>query len=586
MAAALTLVAFAILWRETPLRETPPARLIPLTSYPGGEYGPALSPDGHFVAFSRTPPGPPGPPDIHVKAIDSEAFDRITETPVGEYSPAWSPDGKEIAFVRALRSKEMGVFIITRIGGTERKISDTGSFVSWAPDGQELVIRDELGGEPPSLFRIDVKTSQRFRLTRPPAGFMDWRFDVSPDGKRLAFIRKDDAGVGSVYTVGMNGGEPKRLTKPRENLQGVGWMPDGRELIYASPEGGIVRLWRIPADLSREAWMLPHIPMAAGEFSIARPGPRHGARLAFVTEHRTASIRRIDLESVVKGAFSRGTRFSETTRFEWPCAFSPDGTKVVFASNRATPNPELWIADSDGQAARQLTHLKGTGVGSCAWSPDGKKIVFSAVVNNNSDLYIVPADGSNPMRLTTSSAAEQLPDWSRGGHWIYYTANAEGPVPNIWRIPEQGGTSEPVTRNGGLEPKEALDGRHLYYLDRPPAWIGTTQVFSRLMRVPLQGGEAELIHNQVPPFYWSVTDRGIIFLTLVELSAAERKTRQLEQIRVDAVEMYRFADRKIVRLGTLPFRVGRFIVSRDGRWGLASVEAGGESDLILLDGLR
>jgi hypothetical protein len=66
--------------------------------------------------------------------------------------------------------------------------------------------------------------------------------------------------------------------------------------------------------------------------------------------------------------------------------------------------------------------------------------------------------------------------------------------------------------------------------------------------------------------------------------------RQLDRIRVDAVEMYRFADRKIVRLGTLPFRVtalpGRFVVSRDGRWGLASVAAGSESDLMLLDGLR
>ena len=89
-----------------------------------------------------------------MKAVDNEAFHRITETPVGEYSPAWSPDGKEIAFVRALRSKEMGVFVIARVGGAERNISETGTFVDWTPDGRSVVIRNQPGSEPASLFAL------------------------------------------------------------------------------------------------------------------------------------------------------------------------------------------------------------------------------------------------------------------------------------------------------------------------------------------------------------------------------------------------------------------------------------------------
>ena len=589
LAAAVSVIGVAIT-SKPPNREDPPIRITPLTSYPGHESGPALSPDGNFVAFSRTPPGPPGPPDIYVKAVDNEAFHRITDTPVGEYSPAWSPDGKEIAFVRALRSKEMGVFVIARIGGAEKKISETGTLVDWTPDGRSLLMRDQLGDGPASLFRVDLSALQRRQLTHPPEGFVDWWFDVSPDGKRLAFIRKDQAGVASIYTVSLDGGEATRLTDFCAGLRDIGWMPDGRELIYTCPEEGISRLWRVPVDLSQKPLLVPNVPMPAGEFSISRPGPRQGVRLAFVTEQTHVSIRRIDLQSGVNGAYPAGTPFSETTRNEWPGAFSPDGTKVVFWSNRATPNPELWIADGDGEATRQLTYLKGTGNGACAWSPDGKRIVVSAVVNKNSDLYVVPSDGSSATRLTTSPAVEGLPEWSRDGHWIYYTTNVDGAAPNIWRIPAEGGAGQPVTHNGGFEPKAAPDGRHLYYLDRPPAWMGTTQVFARLMRVPVAGGEAELIHDRVPPFFWSVTDHGVVFLKLVELSAAERKIRQLDPIRVDAIETYRFADRKIVRLGTLPYRVtglpGRFIVSRDGRWALASVDAGSESNLMLLDGLR
>jgi Tol biopolymer transport system component len=589
VAAVGILGTVAVLWK-TPSRGTPAVRLTPLTAYPGEEFGPALSPDGNFVAFSRTPLGPPGPPDIYVKAVDSEAFHRITQTPVGEYSPTWSPDGKEIAFVRALRSREMGVFVIARVGGAERKISDTGTLVVWAPDGRSVVIRDRPGDEADSLFRIDLDTLRRRRLTHSPPGFTDGRFDISPDGKRVAFIRRDDAGVGSIYVVGMDGGEPRKLIHARAALQDVGWMPDGRELIYASPEGGIARLWRVPADLSREALPLPGIPMPAGEFSIAHPGPPQAVRLAFVTKRNKLSIRRIDLQSAVKGAFSTGAPFSETTRNEWPGAFSPDGTRVVFFSDRAAPGPELWIAGSDGKAARQLTYLRGTGDGACAWSPDGKRIVIRAIVDNNSDLYVVPVDGSSPTRLTSSPAVEGFPEWSRDGHWIYYTVTAGAALPDIWRIPAEGGAAQQVTPNGGFEPKVAPDGQHLYYLDRPPASMGGSQVVSRLMRMPLDGGEAELIYDQVPPSYWSVTEYGVVFLKLVELTPSERKMRQLDLIRVDAVEMYRFADRKIVRLGTLPFRVtslpGRFVVSRDGRWALASVDAGGESDLMLLDGLR
>jgi Tol biopolymer transport system component len=144
---------------------------------------------------------------------------------------------------------------------------------------------------------------------------------------------------------------------------------------------------------------------------------------------------------------------------------------AVFWSDRATPNPELWTADSEGNASRQLTYLKGTGDGACAWSPDGTKIVVSAAVDNNSDLYVVPSDGSNAMGLTTSPAVERLPEWSRDGRWIYYTAKADGHAPDIWRIPADGGVGQPVTHTGGFEPKASPEGRHLYYLDRPPAHI-------------------------------------------------------------------------------------------------------------------
>ena len=48
------------------------------------------------------------------------------------------------------------MFVIARIGGAEKKISETGTFVDWTPDGRTLVIRDQLGDGPASIFRVDL----------------------------------------------------------------------------------------------------------------------------------------------------------------------------------------------------------------------------------------------------------------------------------------------------------------------------------------------------------------------------------------------------------------------------------------------
>ena len=111
MAASITGVA-AMFWLSRP-SPAPAPKLVPLTSYPGLEERPSLSPDGSRVAFCWKG-------DIYVKEVGSEAVLQITKDPAVDSWPAWSPDASQIAFVR--RGE---VFVVSPLGGGERKVAES-----------------------------------------------------------------------------------------------------------------------------------------------------------------------------------------------------------------------------------------------------------------------------------------------------------------------------------------------------------------------------------------------------------------------------------------------------------------------------
>ena len=144
---AVVLTALAA-WRARRVQTGGPGQLLPLASYSGAEGPPAIPPNGDLVAFAWSGQAEPGQTDIYVKAIDSEAFRRLTETPDSETSPAWSPDGQSIAFVRDRR----GVFTMSQLGGAERQVSASGNQVAWAGDSKSVLIRDRKGKPGPLAF--------------------------------------------------------------------------------------------------------------------------------------------------------------------------------------------------------------------------------------------------------------------------------------------------------------------------------------------------------------------------------------------------------------------------------------------------
>ena len=493
-------------------------RLVPLTTYAGREYEPALAPDGNRVAFAWSGPAASigRTASIYIKQIGEEQALRLTSVPGAiDFGPDWSPDGAYIVFGRfpaptaAPGTVEEGIYMVPAMGGAERRVHRTNwalspivdSRVVWATDGRTIAFSDRPFGQSLyAVFTLDVTTLRARQITFPlESSNGDIHVAFSPDARTLAFLRDTSDGMG-LYVVPAGGGSERRLTFDNRDLAGqravwflgLTYTSDGHDIIL-----GGNGLWRIhtTGKTGRAE------PVRGLGLTAFNPYIR-GNRLAYAVPTWDSNVYLLPL----KGETDAGepTKLIASTSADEDAQLSPDGRLVVFLSDR-TGAAEIWKANSDGSNPMQLTFL----CDSCRtprWSADGREIVFSAAPQGNSDLFLISAEGGQPRQITIDSSNEGAPNYSRDGRWVYFASDRSGGFWNIWKISVEGGPSTQVTRNGGFFASESPDGQYLYYAkyDTPGLW-----------RLPLSGGsEEKVIDFPAPGFwgYWALGADGIYYV--------------------------------------------------------------------------
>lgn len=131
---------------------------------------------------------------------------------------------------------------------------------------------------------------------------------------------------------------------------------------------------------------------------------------------------------------TRAIRLTDSGAEDLLPAWSPDGSRIAFASTRSVGPPHtdghIFIMNADGTEQRRLV-FDLSSAGSPAWSPDGTKIAFAGCCRPGWDIYVINEDGTGLVQLTSDELFDSSPDWSPDGSRIVFGRDDDGTGPKL-----------------------------------------------------------------------------------------------------------------------------------------------------------
>ena len=359
----------------------------------GEATGPIWSPDGKMIAFTRKAiPGSDVSKEICIVPVSEtgnpEASPTQIEFPLEtwDFLAGWTLDNK--IGVLLANPEHQAIYTVPAFGGNATQVTPQGGYSSprWSPDGKRIYLRGlasvrSEGGEI-SISPIDADSMI--------GGPLQWGGNVvSPDGKKIVFCasKKDNKSYSSthIYTIPVEGGEPKQLTIRPGWDRFPCWSPDGKSIAFirysdaswikkkhdyinniciVRPEGGEVR------QLTSESDKVARATIAWSP---------DGKSIAYYSEDKTIRV------IPVQGGEPRVVVKVDKVNEWWDeLSWSRDGKKIAYSSKGS-----IWVVSLDGGEPEEIKTGLDAKVTHLSWSPDGEKIAFTAMRGGDTELCLM-----------------------------------------------------------------------------------------------------------------------------------------------------------------------------------------------------
>jgi len=334
---------------------------------------PAFSHDGTRIAFSSDRGNPLGSDyNIFVLDLRSGQIRQLTHDPAEDMMPSWSPDDRQVAFA-STRDNGRGVWAVDAGGGLERKVVETGARIDaagWAPGG-DIVAHGMEGSR--GWLEVKGKTITGSEMVFPfrPSFLADGTFFYTADGK----IRRRNPG-GAVQTI-----------------------PFSASLEVTPAAGTYQRRKR--------------------DFDSQAPRPALGVvRPVISPDAKTIAFNALG-DIYVMPVDGAPINITHDAAYDCDPAWSPDGSQLVYSSDKAGGLLQLWLRDMKTGHERQLTHLSTQPI-SPSFSPDGKRIAYLDVDGmwRRSGVAVVDVATGKVTQVHASIFAPGAPAWSPDGKRI------------------------------------------------------------------------------------------------------------------------------------------------------------------------
>ena len=458
-----------------------------------------VSPDGRRVTFVA--PTAEGKNLLWVRSLDALSAQALTGTEDASF-PFWSPDSRLLGFFADEKLKK-----IEAGGGPTLTLCNAplARGGTWNRDGVIIFAPDAAG----PLQQVSASGGASGAVTQldEARGEMTHRWPYFlPDGQHFLYLSRgasaSESDTRAIHVASLKSKESKLLLRASSNVayaQGyllflregtlMAQAFDDRSLEMTGGAFPIAEQVQSEPSMARGAFAVSENGVLAYQTGSVRNGSelawfdRNGKRLSVLGDlaiydipqlspnGKRLTVAIVDPQNGNQDLWlyelARGlrTRLTVDPADERSPAWSPDGSRIVFSSNRKG-HVDLYQKATSGVGSEELLLESNLDKFATSWSPDGKSLLYDAVdPKSRRDLWVLPMTGDRkPFPFLQTEFTEANGQFSPDGRWIAYSSDESGRS-EIYVMPFPGtGGKWQISTSGGSHPKWRGDGREIFYL--------------------------------------------------------------------------------------------------------------------------